>query len=112
MLGHEFGIGDPCCRYVGDIPYLPIADDSNLYLATVIDLGSRSLAGWTMADQTRTELVENALMAARCKRDSVRGTAFHSDRESVYISKSYTALCTDLGVTQSMGTIGSSADNA
>lgn len=112
MLGHEFGIGEPCCRYVGDIPYLPIADGSNLYLATVIDLGSRRLACWAMADHTRTKLVENALVAAWCKRDSLRGTAFHSDHESVYTSKSYAALCTDLGVTQSMGAIGSSADNA
>jgi transposase InsO family protein len=42
-------------RYVGDITYLPIADGSNVYLATVIDLGSRKMAGWAMADHMRTE---------------------------------------------------------
>lgn len=112
LLGREFGIGEPCCRYVGDITYLPIADGTNLYLATVIDLGSRKLAGWAMAGHMRTELVENALTAAWRERDSLRGTVFHSDHGSVYTSKSYAALCTDLGVTQSMGAIGSSADNA
>ena len=63
MLGRKFGIGEPCCRYVGDITYLPIADGTNLYLATVIYLGSRKLAGWAMADHMRTEPVEDALTA-------------------------------------------------
>jgi len=43
----DFSVGEPSRRYVGDIrTYLPIADGTNLYLATCIDLGSRKLAGW------------------------------------------------------------------
>ena len=42
-------------RYVGDITYLPLADGSNLYLATVIDCFSRRLAGWAIAEHMRTD---------------------------------------------------------
>lgn len=97
---------------MGDITYLPIADGSNLYLATCIDLGSRKLAGWAMAEHMRTGLVEGALTAAWRERGSLQGAIFHSDHGSVYTSKAYTSLCEQLGVTQSMGAIGSSADNA
>ncbi|STX05724.1 IS2 transposase TnpB [Kocuria rosea] len=112
LLGRDFSIGAPCRRYVGDITYLPIAEGTNFYLATVIDLGSRKLAGWSMAGHMRTELVEDALKAAWRERGSLVGTVFHSDHGAVYTSKAYAQLCTDLGVTQSMGAIGSSADNA
>ena len=64
LIERDFSVGDPGRRYVGDITYLPIADGSNLYLATCIDLGSRKLTGWQIADHMRTELVEDALRAA------------------------------------------------
>ena len=85
-------------KYVGDITYLPLADGSNLYLATVIDCCSRKLAGWAVADHMRTELVEDALKAALADRGSVRGAVFHADHGSVYTSKDYAALCGQLGV--------------
>lgn len=100
------------CRYVGDITYIPIADGTNLYLATVIDLYSRKLAGWAIADHMRTELVADALKAAARDRGTPDGAIFHADHGSVYTSKAYAALCSNLGVIQSMGAIGSSADNA
>jgi len=103
LLARDFSTGEPCRRYVGDITYLPIADGTNLSLATVIDLGSRKLAGWAMADHMRTELVEDALTAAWRERGSLRAAVFHSDHGSVYTSKDYTALCQQLGVLQSMG---------
>ncbi len=102
-------------RYVGDITYLPLADGTNLYLATVIDCFSRRLVGWSVADHMRTSLVEDALKAAAATRGSSRalaGAVFHSDHGSVYTSKDYAKLCADLGVTQSMGAVGTSADNA
>ena len=99
-------------RYVGDITYLPIGDGTNLYLATVIDCYSRRLAGWAVADHMRTELVEDALEAAAATRGSLEGAIFHSDHGSVYTSKDYAKLCKQLGVTQSMAAVGSSADNA
>lgn len=112
LIGRDFSTGEPNSRYVGDITYLPIADGTNLYLATVIDLGSRKLAGWQVADHMRTELVEDALRAAARDRGSLTGAVFHSDHGSVYTSKAYVKLCRDLKVTQSMGEIGTSADNS
>ncbi|MGV9192745.1 IS3 family transposase [Microbacterium sp. MC2] len=112
LIGRDFSIGEPNRRYVGDITYLPIADGSNLYLATCIDLGSRKLAGWQVADHMRTELVEDALRAAARDRGSLAGALFHSDHGSVYTSKAYATLCEQLKETQSMGTVGTSADNS
>ncbi len=112
LICRDFSVGAPGRRYVGDITYLPIADGSNLYLATVIDLGSRKLVGWQIADHMRTELVEDALRAAARERGSLAGAIFHSDHGSVYTSKAYARLCTRLMVTQSMGKVGTSADNS
>jgi len=53
LLQRDFTAAAPNCRYVGDITYLPIADGSNLYLATVIDCYSRRLVGWSIADHMR-----------------------------------------------------------
>jgi len=112
LLNRDFTAQAPNQRYVGDITYLPLADGTNLYLATVIDCYSRRLAGWAIADHMRTELVEDALSAAAGTRGSLKGAIFHSDHGSVYCSKDYAKLCKRLGVTQSMGAVGSSADNA
>jgi transposase InsO family protein len=112
LLKRDFTAPGPNRRYVGDITYLPLADGTNLYLATVIDCYSRRLAGWAIADHMRTSLVEDALTAAAVTRGSLAGAIFHSDHGSVYTSKDYARLCTDLEVTQSMGAVGSSADNA
>jgi transposase InsO family protein len=111
-LQRDFTAERPNERYVGDITYLPLADGTNLYLATVIDCYSRRLAGWTIADHMRTELVEDALKVAAATRGSLKGAIFHSGHGSVYCSKAYAKLCRKLGVPQSMGAVGSSADNA
>lgn len=119
LLGRDFTAPAPNCRYVGDITYLPLAGNNaaagrgaNLYLATVIDCYSRRLVGWSIADHMRVELVADALKAAAATRGSLAGAVFHSDHGSVYTCKDYAKLCAELGVTQSMGAIGSSADNA
>lgn len=105
LLKRDFTAEGPNQRYVGDITYLPIADGSNLYLATVIDCYSRRLVGWAVADHMRTELVENALNAAMATRGSLAGAIFHSDHGSVYTSKDYAGLCRKLGVTQLSATL-------
>jgi transposase InsO family protein len=83
-----------------------------LYLATVIDYCSRRAAGWAIAEHMRTELVEDALKAAHGLRGTLAGAVFHADHGSQYTSKDFAKLCAELGVTQSMGAVGSSADNA
>ena len=112
LLERDFTAPAPNQRYVGDITYLPLADGSNLYLATVIGCYSRRLVGWAVAEHMRTELVEDALTAAAATRGSLAGAIFHSDHGSVYTSKDYANLCARLGVTQSMGAVGTSADNS
>jgi transposase InsO family protein len=112
LLNRDFTAPAPNQRYVGDITYLPIADGSNLYLATVSDCYSRRLAGWAVADHMRTSLVQDALKAAAATRGSLAGAVFHSDHGSVCTSKDYAQLCAALGVTVSMGAVGTSADNS
>ena len=112
LVKRDFTAPAPNCKYVGDITYLPLANGKNLYLATVIDCYSRRLAGWAVADHMRTELIEAALLNARDTRGSLAGAVFHSDHGSQYTSKAFAELCGKLGVTQSMGAVGSSADNA
>ncbi|MFI1920153.1 IS3 family transposase [Nocardia sp. NPDC020380] len=112
LLRRDFTAPTPNTKYVGDITYLPCGDGEFLYLATVIDCFSRRLVGWSIADHMRTELVEDALAAAARTRGSLTGAIFHSDHGSQYTSKAFAALCTKLGVTQSMGAAGTSADNA
>ena len=112
LLGRDFTAPSLNTTYVGDITYLPLATGGNLYLATVIDCYSRRVAGWAIAEHMRTELVEDALIAADVLRGGLAGAVFHTDHGSQYTSKDFAKLCTDLGVTQSMGGVGSSADNA
>ncbi|RNI25419.1 IS3 family transposase [Flexivirga caeni] len=112
LLGRDFTAEAPNLRYVGDITYLPLADGTNLYLATVIDCYSRRLTGWAVADHMRTSLVQDALADAAATRGGLAGAVFHSDHGSVYTSKDFAMTCKDLGVTQSMGAVGTSADNA
>ncbi|MFB4298590.1 IS3 family transposase [Actinomadura sp. NTSP31] len=113
LIRRNFTAPAPGMKYVGDITYLPVGDGKFLYLATVIDLCSRRLAGWSIADHMRTELVVDALeAAARTRGGRLDGAIFHSDHGAQYGSADFAAACARLGVTQSMGTVGTSADNA
>ena len=112
LLKRDFTATQINTRYVGDITYLPLATGGNLYLATVIDCCSRRVAGWAIAEHMRTDLVADALKAAAGLRGSLAGAVFHADHGSQYTSKDFAKLCADLGVTQSMGAVGTSADNA
>jgi transposase InsO family protein len=62
-----------------DITYLPVGERGFLYLATVIDLHSRRLAGWAIADHMRTDLVLDALHGAQRTRGSLDGAIMHTD---------------------------------
>jgi putative transposase len=60
----------------------------------------------------RTDLVTDALTAAHGTRGSLAGAIFHSDHGAQYSAKTFAGLCARLGVTQSMGRVGSALDNA
>lgn len=112
LIGREFTAPAANQRYVGDITYLPVGEGRFLYLATVLDLASRRLVGWSIADHMRTELVSDALRAAAATRGSLDGAIFHSDHGAQYTSAEFAKVCAELGVRRSMGAVGSSVDNA
>ncbi|WP_411792532.1 IS3 family transposase [Corynebacterium macginleyi] len=112
LVGRKFTAGEPNRVYVGDITYLPCKGGKNMYLATVIDTYSRKLAGYALADHMRVSLVIDALAHAHGVRGSLDGAIFHSDHGSVYTSQAFRNYCSSLGVRQSMGAVGTSADNA
>ena len=112
LVGRKFTADEPNRVYVGDITYLPCRGGKNMYLATVIDTYSRKLAGYALADHMRVSLVIDALAHAHGVRGSLDGAIFHSDHGSVYTSQAFRNYCSSLGVRQSMGAVGTSADNA
>ncbi|GAA1203742.1 IS3 family transposase [Streptomyces hebeiensis] len=112
LFRRDFTATAPNTKYVGDITYLPVGDGQFLYLATVIDCFSRRLVGWSIADHMRTSLVADALQAAAATRGSLAGAVFHSDHGVQYTSRQFGDACAELGVRQSMGAVGTSADNA
>lgn len=112
LLGRDFTAERTNTRWVGDITYLRVADRF-LYLATVLDLHSRRLLGWSLADHARAELACDALQAAVATRGGdVRRVLFHTDHGTQYIAARFAGLCDHHGVVQSMGRIGDWLDNA
>jgi len=99
--------------YVGDITYIP-TDEGFCYLAGVLDACSRRMVGWSIAGHMRTELVADALRMAALTRgtDTLAGLIFHSDHGSQYTAGQFRDLCAELRITQSMGSVGDSYDNA
>jgi transposase InsO family protein len=98
-------------RWCGDITYLPTWGGW-LYLATVIDIASRRVVGFALAERLRTSLVADALANAVAARDPVPGVIFHSDKGCQYTSGDYATLAGDLEVTLSVGRTGQCWDNA
>jgi transposase InsO family protein len=112
MIGRRFAPSDELDRrYVGDITYV-MTWEGWAYLATVIDLASRRVVGWAMADHLRTELVTDALEMAFVHRRPDAGVIFHSDRGCQYTSSDYAKLAKDNGVVLSVGLAGECWDNA
>ncbi|MEV0013000.1 IS3 family transposase, partial [Streptomyces sp. NPDC047973] len=112
LIGRDFTADRPNTKYVGDITYLPIEGGRFCYLSTVIDLASRRLVGWAIADHMRADLVTDALAAAVRTRGSLSGSIMHTDHGAQYTSRIFAEACRSAGVRRSMSTVGSSADNA
>jgi transposase InsO family protein len=98
-------------RWCGDITYIATWEGW-LYLATVIDIASRRVVGFALADHLRTELIAGALSNAVAARDPEPGVIFHSDRGCQYTSAAYAALAEENEVTLSVGRTGQCWDNA
>ncbi|AQW56512.1 transposase [Streptomyces hygroscopicus] len=99
-------------RWCGDITYIAVGS-SWMFLATVIDICSRRVIGWSVADHMRTELVTDAIeMAVAARGGQVDGVVFHTGRGAQYVSRAFAEVCRRHGIRRSMGRVGSSYDNA
>ena len=114
LLRWDFTADRPNLRWVGDMTEIPTSG-GKLYLATVIDLYSRRLLGAATGLHPDAPLAGDAIkmaVAARGGKQAITGVVFHTDRGSTYTANSFTKLCRRLGITQSMGRVGSCFDNA
>lgn len=112
LVGRRFTPGEIDVAWVGDITYIPTGEGW-LYLSTVLDLGSRHLLGYSMADHMRAELVIDALdMAAGIRSGQTSGIIFHSDRGTQYMSGDYRRAMWRHQMRQSVGRTGVCWDNA
>lgn len=113
LVGRLFDPDRLDVAWCGDITYIPTGEGW-LYLATVLDLASRRLLGWSMGNHHDTGLVSDALGAAVAARGRARmaGTIFHHDRGSEYTSGDFRRRCDQLGIAQSASRTGSCLDNA
>ncbi|MDD1611159.1 MAG: IS3 family transposase [Methylococcaceae bacterium] len=111
QLDRQFNVNKPDQAYVGDITYIH-TQQGWLYLAVVIDLYSRQIVGWSMAEHMKTTLVNDALIMAIWKRKPAKDLLWHTDRGSQYASDSHRKLLKQHGITQSMSRKGNCWDNA
>ncbi|WP_413754501.1 IS3 family transposase [Streptomyces sp. R-74717] len=111
LVGRDFTAAEPGTKLVSDITYLPTLAGW-WHLATVIDLATREVIGYAMADHHRAELVVDALKMAAGRSALRKDCIAHSDRGSEYTSSEYRKLIRELKLSQSMGRTGSCYDNA
>jgi putative transposase len=111
LIGRDFTATAPGTRLVGDITYLRTGEGW-LYLATVIDLATRMVTGWQLADHMRTSLVTDALDMAITHGQVQPGAIFHSDKGAQYTSAEFARFCQAHGIRTSTGRTGVCWDNA
>ena len=111
LLQRQFNVSKPDQYWVGDITYIPTSKGW-LYLATVIDLYSRRVVGWSMSHRMQASLVNDALLMAIWQRKPAKGLIWHTDRGSQYASKTHRSLLKDHHIIQSMSRKGDCWDNA
>src|SRR3954447_5603891 len=112
LVGRDFHADAIDQRWCGDLTEVP-TEEGKLYLATVLDLASRRLAGFALGEHHDSALAKAALcMAAAVRGGDVAGVVFHSDKGGEYVGDLFARACDGLGVTQSMGRVGSALDNA
>ena len=111
LIDRDFTAQQPGTRLVGDITYLKTGEGW-LYLATVIDLATRMVVGWQLAEHMRTSLVVDALQMAITHGHIRPGAVFHSDHGAQYTSTAYNRFCAVKRVRTSLGRTGVCWDNA
>ena len=110
-VARQFVAGAPNVLWAADITFVPTWMGF-LYLAVVLDVFSRPIIGWAMADHLRTELVVAALEMALWNRRPEHGVIHHSDHGCQYTSIAFGQHCREAGIDLSMGSVGDCYDNA
>jgi putative transposase len=114
LIGRDFATEQLNRKWYGDGTEI-CTDEGKLYLASVLDMGSRRIVGFAIGEHHDAELAYDALVmavAVRGGKPAVAGVVFHTDQGSEYTARTVRAGCTRLGITQSMGRPGSALDNA
>ena len=111
LVRRAFTAPAPNRLWVADITYLPTWHGF-LYRAVGLDVFSRRVVGWAMADHLRTELVLDALEMAVWNRRPAPGLVHHSDHGCQYTSLAFGRRCRQSGIAVSMGSVGDCYDNA
>ena len=112
LVRRDFGVGGADNIWVGDITYINTAQGW-LHLAAVLDLGSRRLIGYSMANHMRAELVCDALHTAAATRGHhTAGVVFHSDRGSQYLSGDFTDALKQHQMRHSVARVANCSENS
>ena len=110
LVQRHFAAEAPNQLWVADITYIPTWAGF-LYLAVVLDVFSRRIVGWAMANHLRTELILDALDMAVWRRRP-ENVIHHSDQGCQYTSLAFGKRCGEAGIRPSMGSVGDCFDNA
>ena len=111
VLNRQFNVRKLNQAWVTDITYIP-TDEGWLYLASVMDLYSRKIVGWSMDKTMTKELVINALKMAYHRQKPSKGLIHHSDHGVQYASREYQKLLKQYKMKGSMSRKGNCYDNA
>lgn len=111
VLERRFAAGGDVPAWVSDITYLP-TKEGWLYLATVIDVQTRRVLGYSLADRMPDDLIQQAFRNAYAACPVGPGVLFHSDRGSQYASADFQRTIASLGFIPSMSRKGNCWDNA
>lgn len=111
LLKRKFTVSQRDKAWVSDTTFIATREGW-LYLATILDLFSRQVIGWSMNTKNNTELVQDALTMAIWRRGKVNDIIVHSDQGSTYASGDYQKQLNDNNLRSSMSRKGKCLDNA
>lgn len=110
LVQRHFTASRPNALWLADVTYIP-TDEGWLYLAAILDVFSRYVVGWAMAERLASALVLQALDMALAQRHPEK-VIHHSDHGSEYTAVAFSDRCLELGIERSMGSVGDCFDNA
>lgn len=114
LIGRDFATDGLNRKWYGDGTEIPTGE-GRLYLDSVLDMGSRRIAGFAVGEHHDADLAQAALqmaVAVRGGKAAVAGVILHTDQGSEYTARAFRTACGRMGITQSMGRAGSALDNA